>query len=106
MTYPSPCEKCTRSSCNVGGSTGCDAWQIRYLYRQKQINAYARKVCQPKVVISAKFCCRHPDEERRYLQHSPCEGCKINKICNTPCAAYLQWWDARMEWVRRIYVKT
>lgn len=39
--YPSPCEKCTAKICQ---GTRCEPWKIRYLYRQKQINAYARKI--------------------------------------------------------------
>lgn len=38
--YPSPCEKCKRKMC--AGKT-CEDWKIRYLYRQKQINAFAKK---------------------------------------------------------------
>lgn len=40
MSYPSPCIKCTKATCQ---EKNCDAWRIRYLYRQKQINAYAKK---------------------------------------------------------------
>ena len=100
MSYPSPCERCDRDEY---GCHGCDKWRIRYLYRQKQINAYARKICQPQPVEVKAFRYAHPGEYRNYLRHSPCEGCKANKICNAPCAAYLQWWDARMGWVRRKY---
>ena len=39
--YPSPCESCTREHC---GEKSCEAWKKRYLYRQKQINAYAKKL--------------------------------------------------------------
>lgn len=38
--YPSPCERCTREHCR---EKNCLAWKIRYLYRQKQINAFAKK---------------------------------------------------------------
>lgn len=41
--YPSPCEKCTRDS-NKCKYQHCQAWLARYLYKQKQINAYAEKV--------------------------------------------------------------
>lgn len=40
-SYPSPCETCIRTKC-LG--TDCEPWRIRYLYRQKQINAYAKKL--------------------------------------------------------------
>ena len=43
--YPSPCVKCEH---NNGGSCSkyksCQPWLTRYRYRQKQINAYAKKV--------------------------------------------------------------
>lgn len=39
--YPSPCDTCTRAKCL---QTDCEPWRIRYLYRQKQINAYAKKL--------------------------------------------------------------
>ena len=41
--YPSPCDTCQEGKeCRHG--YGCAQWQIRYRYRQKQINAYAKKV--------------------------------------------------------------
>ena len=41
--YPNPCDKCALNDkgCNY---KKCNAWLTRYLYRQKQINAYAKKV--------------------------------------------------------------
>ena len=102
MNYPSPCDSCTKEKC-PGGGIGCDKWRARYVIRQKQINAYARKVCQPRPVVVKAFQYARPEENLDYLRHSPCEGCNVNKICDPPCAAYLQWWDERMGWVRRNY---
>jgi hypothetical protein len=39
-SYPSPCLKCTKEICR---EKECLPWKIRYLYRQKQINAYAKR---------------------------------------------------------------
>ena len=39
--YPSPCERCTKEHCR---EKYCEDWKIRYLYRQKQINDYAKKL--------------------------------------------------------------
>lgn len=39
--YPSPCDTCTQPKCK---GVKCEPWRIRYMYRQKQINAYAKKV--------------------------------------------------------------
>lgn len=41
--YPSPCEKCERKN-NCSYFRKCQPWLTRYYYRQKQINAYAKKV--------------------------------------------------------------
>lgn len=98
MKTSTPCETCSRSEY---GCTGCEMWREHYHRRQAQINAYARSVCQPKMDISAKFRYAHPDEVRRYLRHNPCEDCQCRYFCNTPCDAYLQWWDMRMKWIRR-----
>lgn len=105
--YSSPCEKCTRSSCNRGG-IGCPEWRERYLHRQSMINAYARKAFSGntgsgEAENASCFCYSHPDDVRRYLRTSPCRGCGFEANCDTPCGAYLQWWDARMGWVRRKY---
>lgn len=45
MSYPDPCLACIN---NINGSCQlykrCPKWLTRYRYRQKQINAYAKKV--------------------------------------------------------------
>lgn len=42
--YPNPCDKCPRGNKNNCDYQNCKPWVTRYLYRQKQINAYAEKV--------------------------------------------------------------
>ena len=39
MNYPSPCLNCEKTVC---AEKRCPEWLVRYLYRQKQINAYAK----------------------------------------------------------------
>lgn len=80
---------------------GCEAWRIRYLYRQKQINANARAQAAKGLSTQKAFAYEHPDLVRRYIADGPCKGCKAAKACDTPCPAYLRWWDARMEIARR-----
>ncbi len=41
--YPNPCDKCEKKD-NCKHFKNCNAWLTRYRYRQKQINAYAKKV--------------------------------------------------------------
>ena len=43
-----------------------------------------------------KYRYEHPDIIRHYLQKSPCAGCEFEILCDTPCDAYLRWYDARM----------
>lgn len=42
--YPNPCEKCPKDGTSKCNYTSCKPWMTSYLYRQKQINAYAEKV--------------------------------------------------------------
>ena len=99
MNYPSPCEKCHRD----GTCGGCLKWEIRYRYRQKQINAYAKGAFAVKIKTTpeTKFCYSHPDEVRRWLKESPCTGCHANAFCDKACPVYLRWYDARMQIARR-----
>ena len=48
-----------------------------------------------------KFVYEHPDIIRRYLEKGPCEHCQMANVCETTCGAYWNWWDARMEWLKR-----
>lgn len=94
QSYPSPCETCEKAeSCKMG--YGCADWQIRYRYRQKQINAYARK--QREEYFQSRFVYQHPNEVRNYLRKWPCGECDRAEDCDIPCTKYLQWYDARMQ---------
>ena len=98
-TYPSPCETCGKDY----GCPGCSAWETRYRYRQKQINAYAQRMTQRPVakLPGNKFCYDHPDHVRQWLKESPCKGCSTELFCDKPCEIYLRWYNARMEIVRK-----
>lgn len=43
-SYPFPCDTCPKNETGCRMYRKCDKWRARYLYRQKQINAYAKKV--------------------------------------------------------------
>ena len=103
MGYPSPCDTCEKAeSCKK--RQGCDAWKTRYHYRQKQINAHFRWSMRTNASsCRSVFAYEHPDTIRRYLQNGPCKGCKAEEACDTPCSAYLRWWDARMEYLERLF---
>ena len=42
--YPSPCDKCPKDGTKSCHYIKCQPWLTRYRYKQKQINAYAKKV--------------------------------------------------------------
>ena len=44
MGYPSPCEKCPKEGTKMCHFQNCQPWLTRYRYKQKRINAYAKKV--------------------------------------------------------------
>lgn len=80
--YPDPCETCPREQCVAGG---CLAWKIRYLYRQKQINAWAKKHNVKPVSPPLK---------------NPCDTCE-NEDCHTICKPRAMYWDAAMKKIRK-----
>ena len=100
MKYPNPCDTCEKAgTCALG--YGCAEWQTRYLYRQKQINAHANAQATRTPTVQKTFAYEHPDLIRRYIADGPCKGCRAEQVCDTPCPAYLRWWDARMEIARK-----
>lgn len=98
MNYPSPCLNCEKTVC---AEKRCPEWLVRYLYRQKQINAYSKYGRPQKLEKRHCYVYEHPDVIRDYLQKGPCRFCKREKVCDIPCPAYWRWWDARQEWHRR-----
>lgn len=48
--YPSPCDTCHHAKCM---EKKCEPWRTRYMYRQKQINAYA-KMTFPEIYSQKK----------------------------------------------------
>lgn len=96
--YPSPCDSCTVPWCS---QKECLRWQIRYRYRQKQINAYAKKLCGQTTTKTNVWTYMHPDEYRRYLASDPCEGCLCRSWCDDPCPKYLHHFREKMEALRK-----
>lgn len=101
MNYPNPCYACEKADSSRCSGVSCGRWRMRYLCRQKQINAYARKIAGRVKVNTKAWVYMHPDEYKRYLATDPCEGCIAQQICDTPCEKRTAWWDANLEVVRR-----
>ena len=97
MKYP--CDTCGESC----GCAGCGKWKKWYRQRQRAINAYAKEACAVKErpLPENKFCYNHPDTVKRWLKNGPRAGCNAEAVCDTPCPAYLRWYDARIEIARR-----
>ena len=99
--YPNPCDRCTRASCKY---QECQEYLKRVRTIWKQFNGYTARSYKAKSNMKReKFIYEHPDLIRRYLQEGPCKKCRTDDNCDTPCGAYLRWWDARMEWLRWVY---
>lgn len=101
MNISDPCRGCPRfpQECH---SDGCKRWRNYYLERQAMINGYAlANFGRP--AIDTEELRQNPEKFQDYLRRSPCQNCRAEEHCDTPCAAYLQWWDERMGWVRRKY---
>lgn len=84
--YPNPCDICTVRNC----TTKCLRWRTRYLFRQKQINAYAKK----NGIM--------PDAPVYKDGQNPCEGCKWAETCDSICVARAQYWDDCMRKIREV----
>lgn len=101
MKYPNPCEKCRRAE-DCTNYRKCKPYMQRFYTIWKQFYAYPVRIYRGKKNMkSNKFAYEHPDIVRRYLEKGPCEKCRLSESCETPCLVYWEWWDARMEWIRR-----
>ena len=86
--YPNPCAKCDQNL-NCTRYRVCQAWLTRYYYRQKQINAYAKKVLPAYYKRLAeqqeKFDCAHRNEHgfcRKYSTLDAEYKCPGNGDCD------------------------
>lgn len=87
--YPDPCLKCPRNKGYCNMYKDCQEWRTRYLYRQKQINAYAKKVLPDYYKKLAeqqeKFSCMNMDEHgfcRKYSRYDIEYKCPENGDCD------------------------
>lgn len=100
MSYPNPCDSCGKDHCTI--YRDCSRYLKRLNTIWKQFNAYPARVYRAqKTMRNEKLIYEHPDIIRQYLEKGPCAACKRAEECETPCPAYWNWWDARMEWVKR-----
>ena len=101
MNYPNPCESCDQMP-DCTSYRKCSRWLKYFRTIWKQFNGYsARTYRKQKNMTSEKFIYEHPDIIRRYLEKGPCAHCRRADVCETPCGGYWNWWDARMEWLKR-----
>ena len=100
--YPSPCLSCSVTNQDLCNGKACDRWLRRYHYRQKQINAWAKKYCGHVAVKNTHWVYMHPDEYRRYQTYVRNYGAgKIYKIAcgpgTNPEAPNYEWTKVLME---------
>lgn len=101
--YPCPCLKCEREACKENGSQfrECRDWLTWFRWWWKRFRVSLIAAPQNVQFNADKFCYSHPDHVKRYLRNGPCAGCAAVQSCDTPCRAYLRWYDARMEITRK-----
>ena len=80
--YPSPCDNCPQND-HCKRYEKCQPWLARYRYRQKQINAFAKRVLS------------------KQKNQSPCLTCtkvKDHKKCaNLHCKEWREWFLSRWD---------
>ncbi len=99
--YPSPCEGCDKKkfdSCAI--YYRCPEWLTRYRYKQKQINAYHRKVNTPIYERMDGFA-YDPITTKEFVENGPCAKCDLEPNCDTICEARALWWDMRIELLKK-----
>lgn len=96
-----PCHSCPRITGRCLQHTKCLHWRAHYFARQALINGYASKVYAKPAIDADALRLYGAERYHDYLRRGPCQGCPAEEHCDIPCAAYLQWWDERMEWFRR-----
>lgn len=101
LNYPSPCDKCAYYRPYCANFKKCEEYckWVNTWWKHFR-NSFAQAV-QPKVITGNKFIYLHPDQARKYLMDGPCKACRAGEFCDTPCRAYLRWWDDRMQITRK-----
>lgn len=101
--YPSPCLSCDKEYCKKNGFSykQCAQWLTWFRWWWKRFRSAAGVIMVEVPDNPNKFRYSHPDHVKRYLQVSPCAACSVDLNCDKPCRAYLRWYDARMEIVRK-----
>ena len=100
-SYPNPCDICTVPKGSCPG-IDCSRWRTRYLYRQKQINAYAKRMYGTLVKKEDAFCYEHPDIVRDWLKHDPCEQCRCRSFCKGDCEVRTVWLNLNLDGARKV----
>ena len=97
--YQYPCDGCTKRICDYRHCGAYCRW-ISAVWKE-----FGRYENRPYWECSAdaddKLLYVHPEVFRKYLQSGPCGRCSLEKLCETPCRSYWQWWDARMVWLKK-----
>lgn len=96
-----PCGDCRRNCKN----TYCYAYKKWFEGAWQGFHRYGKSLYR-KGLSGEKFYYEHPERIRRYLREGVCAHCPANKVCDTPCPIYWRWWDARMEFTKKLAEST
>lgn len=102
MAFTNPCEGCSKNKdgdCSYWSKCGDYRYWLNYNWKMARTNT--RKP-QKAVRNTSKWVYHHPDDVKKYLIEGVCNDCPFNEGCNDPCQAYLDWYNARMEAIRKV----
>lgn len=102
MALTNPCDGCDK---NVSGDCRyydrCNRYRywLNYNWKCARIAAKGKRREKP---VATKWVYNHPDVNRKYINEGVCAKCPLNGNCDEPCGDYWDWWDARMEYFRKV----
>ena len=102
MAFTKPCDQCTNEdSDSCRNFAKCDRYRYWLNYCWKMARAAAKKTNRAEKPTT-KWVYHNPDVNRKYIEEGVCVKCPLNGNCDEPCGAYWDWWDARMEYFRKV----
>lgn len=102
MAFENPCNKCVHAQTDICKNwQTCNRYHLWLNYCWKCARIAAKRTPRAKKDPS-KWVYHHPDAVRKYINEGVCAKCPLNGNCDEPCGDYWDWWDARMEYFRKV----
>ena len=102
MAFTNPCDGCERNTGNCEHYVSCNRYRYWLNYNWKCARIVARRQKRQSQGDN-KWAYQHPHMAKKYIDDGVCGECSLRGNCDEPCAAYWEWWDARMEYFRKVF---